>query len=104
MTKSLHHSAYPRRVSQAVLAPVAHLPESLDPAQCTPVTDVLFPEYNVDSCKNQFQLCARELPHAFCQKIPVDAHDLRNIRHGVLRQSGEASRKRYIPGCVCPTK
>lgn len=44
-------------------------------------------EHHVDSRKQQLQLGALELPREFRQKLLVQSHDLRDIRHGILRES-----------------
>lgn len=79
-----------------------HTQKVADSSAAAPTT--LLSKDHIDPGEKELQLSARELPHALREKIPVDGHNLRNIRHGIFRQPGEGGRKGDVPWRGLPTK
>lgn len=59
---------------------------------------------HIDPGQNQLQLGVRQLPYAIFKKIPIQRHNLRNIRHRVFFKSGKPGRKLNIPRRVRPSQ
>ena len=59
-------------------------------------------DYNVYSRKDEVQLRPRELPRDLGEQRFVQGHDLGNVGHGILRQSGEPRGKQDISRSVRP--
>jgi hypothetical protein len=66
-----------------------------------PVSRALAPENEVHSGENGLKQAARNVAGPFGQEAAVDRDDLRDVRHGVLRQSGRPRSQAHVAGCNC---
>ena len=60
----------------------------------------LAPENEIDSGENGVELAAGDVPGPFGQESAVDRDDLRDVRHGIFRQSGRPRSQADVTGRV----
>jgi hypothetical protein len=68
------------------------------PAQTHALGQLVREEDDVDASEQQFHLGCRQLADAFREQLFVERHNLRNIRHGVLRQASRTSTEAHVSG------
>ena len=60
----------------------------------------LTPEHEIDSGEDGLEEALRKVPGPFGQEPAVDRDDLRNVRHGIFRQSGRSRSQADVTGRV----